>query len=127
METMPSFAAGPSKSYVRPYLPFVLQAWGGPKTLGQTSLSQSRNQIPIALNRAMENRRAEFLPRPLIGRGASTRAYFLSASSFAAFIAAAKVSAWPPMSLPPFVTASTPEPEAGNRATTANHAPSDPS
>ena len=112
---------------IGPYLPFVLQAWGGPKTLGQASLDQSRNQMPIALNRAMENRRAAYSPCPLIGRGTSTRAYFLLASNFAAFVAAAKASAWPPMSLPAFVTASTPEPEVGNRATTANHAPSDPS
>ena len=115
---MPEIGAYPS---------FVPEASAGPITLGQTGLGQSRNQMPIALNRAMENRRAAYSPCPLIGRGASTRAYFLLASNFAAFIAAAKASAWPPMSLPPFVTASTPEPEAGNRATTANHAPSDPS
>jgi hypothetical protein len=51
------------------YLPFVLQAWGGPKPLGQASLDQSRNQKPIALNRATENRRAAYSYRPLIGRG----------------------------------------------------------
>lgn len=109
------------------YLPFVLQAWGGPKPLGQASLDQSLSQIPIALNRATQNPRAAYSHRPLMGRGTSTRAYFLMASNSAAFIAAANASAWPPMSLPAFVTASTPEPEEGNRATTANHAPSDPS
>ena len=79
------------------------------------------------LDRAAVNRRTAYSPRPLMGRGNRTRAYFLLASNFAAFFAAAKVSAWPPMSLPALVTASTPEPEVGDSATTANHAPSDPS
>ena len=51
------------------YLPLVIQAWGGAKPLGQASLDQCRNQKPIALNRATENRRAAYSYRPLIGRG----------------------------------------------------------